>query len=130
MNITFFHKVFFFTILLCVLSISTEAQNATVTINEDGKISQLLTLKKNLEKENKLAVGFTIQLYYGELSKANSIIKEYRNNFISWPATIEYETPNYKVWVGSFSTRLEADRARLEIKEKFPAAFILKPGRS
>jgi hypothetical protein len=68
-------------------------------------------------------------LYYGELNEANKIIREYRNHFDSWPASIEYETPNYKVWVGSFSSRFEADRTRLEIEDKFPSAFILKPDR-
>ena len=130
MKISISYKAIIFSILLTVISLNTKAQEATVTINEEDKIPQILTLKKGLEKENKLAVGYTIQLYYGELSKANTIIKEYRNSYDSWPASIEYETPNYKVWVGSFSTRLEADRARLEIKEKFPAAFILKPDRS
>ncbi len=105
------------------------SQNATIIINEDDKIPEILALKKSLEADNKLAVGYTIQLYYGELSQANKILKKYRTNFNSWPASIEYETPNYKVWVGSFSSRLEADRARLEITEKFPAAFILKPVR-
>tara|TARA_B100000768_G_scaffold162957_1_gene163876 strand:+ start:205 stop:585 length:381 start_codon:yes stop_codon:yes gene_type:complete len=104
-------------------------QNATITINEDEKILEILALKKSLEVENKLTVGYTIQLYYGELNEANKIIREYQNNFDSWPASIEYETPNYKVWVGSFSSRFEADRTILEIKGKFPSAFVLKPDR-
>jgi hypothetical protein len=94
------------------------------------KIPKILELKKSLEAENKLAVGYTIQLYYGELNEANNIIRKYRNNFDSWPASIEYETPNYKVWVGNFNSRFEADRAKLVIKDKFPSAFILKPDRS
>lgn len=124
---------YYITLLLLVsISLTNNAicQNATITINEDEKIPELLELKKNLEAENKLSVGYTIQLYYGELKEANRIIKEYRNNFDSWPASIEYETPNYKVWVGSFSSRLEADRARKEIKDKYPSAFILKPDRN
>ncbi|MFT5249363.1 MAG: hypothetical protein ACI93P_001089 [bacterium] len=106
------------------------AQNASITINENKKIPKILELKKSLEAENKLAVGYTIQLYYGELNEANNIIRKYRNNFDSWPASIEYETPNYKVWVGNFNSRFEADRAKLVIKDKFPSAFILKPDRS
>ena len=129
MNCPFFYKTLCVFLAFGLLSLNIQAQNASVTISEDEKIPHLLDLKKSLEEENKLAVGFTIQLYYGELSEANTIIKEYRNNFDSWPASIEYETPNYKVWVGSFSTRLEADRAILEIKEKYPAAFILKQDR-
>mgnify|MGYP001596923244 FL=1 len=124
----YYHIIFFFLVYIFFTNISN-SQNATITINENEKVSEILTLKKNLEIENKLSVGYTIQLYYGELNEANNIIKEYRNNFDTWPASIEYETPNYKVWIGSFSSRLEADRARLEINDKYPSAFILKPDR-
>ena len=127
MNSRYTYKAIIYSFILTVVSLNMKAQEASITINENDKIPQLLILKKGLEEENKLAVGFTIQLYYGELSKANSIIKEYRNSFDSWPASIEYETPNYKVWVGSFSTRLEADRARLEIKEKGDKYKFLYP---
>ena len=40
---------------------------------------------------------------------------------------MKFETPNYKVWVGNFETRLEADRALRRIKRKFANAFIFKP---
>lgn len=123
-------KPYLISISFVVFSNLLIGQNATITINEDEKILEILALKKSLEVENKLAVGYTIQLYYGELNEANKIIREYRNHFDSWPASIEYETPNYKVWVGSFSSRFEADRTRLEIKDKFPSAFILKPDRN
>ena len=119
-------KLFIFSILIAVFSVNMKAQSATVTVNEDVKITQLLELKKQLEKENKLSDGYTIQLYYGELNEANSIIKKYRNSYGAWPASIEYETPNYKVWVGSFSSRLQADRALIEVQRSFSSAFILK----
>ena len=116
----------FYVVFVCF----SNGQNASITINAKmKKFSEILTLKKKLETENKLSDGYTIQLYYGELNEANKIIREYQTYFDSWPASIEYETPNYKVWVGSFSSRFEADRTILEIKDKFPSAFILKPDR-
>lgn len=126
MNIHFACKLFIISILIAVFSENLVAQSATVTVNEDAKIPQLLELKKQLEKDNKLSDGYTIQLYYGELNAANSVIKKYRNRYGAWPASIEYETPNYKVWVGSFSSRLEADRALIEVQRSFNSAFILK----
>ena len=129
MKIHIAHKLFTISFLLLFLSEISFAQQATVSINEDSKIPKLLELKKSLEKENKLADGFTIQLYYGELNQANSIIRKYRSSYGTWPASIEYETPNYKVWVGSFVTRIEADRALIEVQKSFPSAFILKPER-
>ncbi len=126
MKIQSFYKLFIISTLIAFFSETTRAQSATVTVNEDAKIVQLLDLKKQLEKENKLSDGYTIQLYYGELNKANSTIKKYRNSYGAWPVSIEYETPNYKVWVGNFSSRLEADRALMEVQKSFGSAFILK----
>lgn len=124
------YKLLVFSILMSFLSINISAQEATITLNEDLKIHQLLELKKVLEEENKLTDGYTIQLYYGEKNRANNVIQKYRYSYDSWSATIKYETPNYKVWVGNFSSRIDADRALIEIKEKFPSAFILKPERN
>jgi len=124
------YKLLVFSILMSFLSINISAQEATITLNEDLKIRQLLELKKSLEEENKLTDGYTIQLYYGEKNRANNVIRKYRYTYDSWSATIKYETPNYKVWVGNFSSRIDADRALIEIKEKFPSAFILKPERN
>lgn len=119
-------KLFIISILVFIFSENTIAQQATVTVNENAKIPQLLELKKSLEKSNKLSDGFTIQLYYGELNRANAVIRKYRGIYGAWPASIEYETPNYKVWVGNYSSRLDADRALIEIQRNFGSAFILK----
>ena len=124
-----FSKIFIASILMFFISGISTAQTATLTVNQDSKIIKLLELKKDLEKENKLSDGYTIQLYYGELDKANQILRKYRGNHTNWPASIEYETPNYKVWAGNFSTRIEAERALMEIQKDFSAAFILKPDR-
>ncbi|MGB0788515.1 MAG: SPOR domain-containing protein [Marinirhabdus sp.] len=115
-----------FSFLLLVFTEISTAQPAQVTVNADDRIVELLMLKKAMEKENRLSGGYTIQLYYGELSGANREINKYRSSYSAWPASIEYETPNYKVWVGNFTARLEADRALVEVKKRFPAAFILK----
>jgi len=123
------HNLLIFCFLIISFFNHSYAQKGEITVVEDDKIPQMLHLKKSLEEDNKLADGYTIQLFYGEKNKANTIINRYRNSFAAWPASIKYETPNYKVWVGNFSTRLEADRALMEIKEKFSSAFILKPER-
>jgi hypothetical protein len=129
MRTSLLSKLFAASILLVFFSFKGLAQPATLTVNEDPKINQLLALKKDLEKENKLSDGYTIQLYYGELDKANQTLRKYRGSYANWPASIEYETPNYKVWAGNFSTRIEAERALLEIQKNFSSAFILKPER-
>ncbi|WGU68695.1 hypothetical protein QIU19_01595 [Capnocytophaga canimorsus] len=43
------------------------------------------------------------------------------------PASLSFETPNYKVRIGVFRTRLDAERQLVEVKKVFPAAFIWNP---
>ena len=129
MNVSILFKALTISVLLLFSCQFVTAQQATVVINQNEKIPELLTLKKELEKDNKLSDGWTIQIYSGELGTANSNLRRFRGSYGSWPASLEYETPNYKVWAGDFSSRLDAERALIEIKKTFPAAFILKPSR-
>ena len=119
-------NLFILSILLVFLTQSSVAQPGTVTINADAQINELLTIKKSLESENKMDEGYTIQLFYGNLEMANTTLKKYRRTYGTWPASIEYETPNDKVWAGNFATRIQADRALIEIKRGFSGAFILE----
>jgi hypothetical protein len=104
-----------------------KAQTAQSTINQDERITELLDLKSSLEKEGKLTDRYKIQLYSGSLNTASSTLKKYRHRVGTWSSSIKHETPNYKVWIGSFRNRREADRALMEIKKDFPSAFIFKP---
>ena len=42
----------------------------------------------------------------------------------NYEAKIKYESPNYKVWVGDYITKIEADKNLLKLREFFPQAFI------
>jgi hypothetical protein len=119
-------NLFVFSILVTFFTQVAIAQPGSVIVNADSEINELLLLKKSLEKENKIDEGFTIQLFYGEVELANITLKEYKSSYSSWPASIEYETPNYKVWAGNFATRIEADRALIVLKKRFSGAFILE----
>ena len=106
------------------------AQQGTVVINQDKKIATLLDLKKEMNKNENDSDRYKIQIYSGQdRQKAESTQREFTSAFSDWSPSIEYETPNFKIWAGSFRTRLEADRALKKIKKNFPNAFIFKPKR-
>ncbi|MFZ0490004.1 MAG: SPOR domain-containing protein [Salegentibacter sp.] len=106
----------------------THAQEGHVNIQQDEMIPKLLELKTDMASSNSIGDRYKIQLFYGDNGKANEVIKEYRSLY-QYPSVIVYEAPNYKVWVGNFRNRLEADRALISIRENFPGAFIPKPRR-
>ncbi len=92
------------------------------------KIDRLLEIKKEMSKDDEIGDRYKIQLFYGDNGEADKVIKEYREKY-DYSSTITYDSPNYKVLVGDFRNRLEADRALSKIKEDFPSAFIPKPRR-
>ncbi|GGG36224.1 sporulation protein [Christiangramia forsetii] len=104
------------------------AQQGNINIQQNQKIEKLMDVKTELNKNNKIGDRYVIQLFYGDNGEANEVIQKYRNVY-TYPSQITYEAPNYKVWVGNFRSRLEADRALLKVKETFPSAFIPKPQR-
>jgi len=104
------------------------AQQGNVTIHQDKNINTLLDVKKEMNKNETDTDRYKIQIYSGNNRySAESSQRDFNTTFSDWKASIQYETPNFKIWSNSFNTRLEADKALKQIKAKFPAAFIFKP---
>tara|TARA_R110000868_G_scaffold399053_1_gene672583 strand:- start:39 stop:437 length:399 start_codon:yes stop_codon:yes gene_type:complete len=103
------------------------AQQGTVTINQDKNIAVLLELKKEMNKTENSTDRYKIQVYSGNRSEAEITQAKFNTSYSQWHSTMVYEYPNFKIWAGSFTTRLEADRALKEVKQKFLGAFIFKP---
>jgi hypothetical protein len=129
MRILTTRKCFFTAIFFAAFQFSASSQTANVNVQQNGLIPELLEEKAKLTKDGKLGERFQIQLYYGDHGSASNVIREFRGKYNSWPSQIIHETPNYKVWVGNFRNRLEADRALLKVKQDYPSAFIPKPQR-
>ena len=70
--------------------------------------------------------GFTIQVYGGD---DRAVAHDYRLNLIrNFPSTeprMVFEQPNYKVRVGRYFTRLEAQNLFTEVKHVFPKAILI-----
>ncbi|HLV38738.1 SPOR domain-containing protein [Xanthomarina sp.] len=103
------------------------AQQGNVIVNQDKEIDQLLNLKKTINTSENTSDRYKIQIYSGHRSEAESTQSNFRALSLEMPSKLVYETPNYKIWVGNYRTRLEADRALIKVKAKFPTAFIFKP---
>jgi hypothetical protein len=99
--------------------------SANINAQEEQKIDAVLTQKIEYNKNNRKGKGFKIQLYNGSESKAYRM----KGNFevaYGIVAVLSYESPEWKVRVGNYKTRLEADRALLIFKEKFGGAIVLE----
>ena len=122
--------------LLIFLFFSFQFAFSQSSVGNDPLFKEMVKLKRQMTKDYKLKEFYVIQLHSGNKETAQEIKKDIdifiRQNqqadSFQKEAVIVYETPNYKVWIGRFSTRLLADRFFLKIKEDYPNALILKPG--
>lgn len=115
------------TVFVFFITTKSKAQNATVQVNQDPQITELLELKKDVNKSGKSLNLLSIQIYSGNRSGADEAKTKFLNKYGGFPVDKSYETPYYKIRVGRFKSQLEADRALLRIKREFSNAFILNP---
>ena len=117
-------KLIFLWFLLLIFSKNLFSQDGKVIINMDTTLVKLIDLKKELNSEIE---NYKIQIFSGSRSDAENTISEYKILYNDSAAIIRYEAPNYKVWIGNYYTLVEAEKEILEVRKKYPNAFIFKP---
>jgi hypothetical protein len=104
--------------------------NGKITINQDENISKLLQDHKTFNKNQTGIVGYRIHIFFdsgnNSKSKAYSIKTQFMAEYPDVEAYIIYQEPNYKVKVGDFRTRIDAQRFQKEISNEYKNAFIIK----
>ncbi|SNR14564.1 SPOR domain-containing protein [Tenacibaculum jejuense] len=114
-------KIFAFVMFLTLgLYIGNSQSNYT----NDQSINSLLAKKRKYNKKH--GSGYRIQLYNGSEQRAKNIKHNFMMKFSEFgKPKMSYELPEWKVKVGRFNTKLEADRALNKIKEKFSGAIVI-----
>lgn len=92
-------------------------------------LQELSAAKSQLESRFQLKSVYKIQVFSGSIQQAKKVKRDYDQLELDFSSMVFYESPNYKVWIGNFRTKLDADRAFLELKDDFPHAFVFQPGR-
>ena len=102
------------------------AQRGKVSIEEDPEIGRLLNIYKEAKAN---ADYYTIQVGFGTYDDAEELRKEVSLEFPEYEPNIVFDSPTYRVQIGQFSNRLEAEKKYLEVRKKFPASLLLRPGK-
>ena len=126
-NLNFSFKQNFLWFLLLILSKDLFCQNGEVIINMDSTLVKLIEIKKEVNSEIE---NFKIQIFNGSRNEAENTISEYKILYNDSSAIIRYEAPNYKIWIGNYYNLREAEKEILEVRKKYPNAFIFKPTKS
>jgi phosphotransferase system IIB component len=121
------HNLLFFFILGFFFGQKMIGQELKSNLIQDPKIDQLLKEKRKINAGLVSNETYKIQIFYGNSDESKKRLQEFKKEFKDLDGTIVYTNPNYKVWVGNFETRIEVEKAMVEIKKKYPTALIIKP---
>lgn len=117
-------------LLFCGISTYyVHAQDQNVTVMQDPKFEQLLNDKRKINSSLTVNDSYKIQIYTGGSEIAKKTLTEFRQLFNDLDATIVFNTPNYKVWVGNFRTRIEAERTLADLKDRYKNVLLIKPSK-
>jgi SPOR domain len=123
-------NILFYSVLLFFSSFYSFSQETKVTVSQDSKFEQLLSEKRKINASITANDRYRIQIYTGDNENAKKTLLDFRKEFKNIEATIIFNTPNYKVWVGNFKTRIESERNMGLLKSKYPNSFMIKPSKN
>jgi len=117
--------------ILFISILFTDKTNAqsSVTLSQDEQFSELLAAKRKINASITVNDKYKVQIFYGDNNGARKSLQDFRRDFKNTDATIIYESPTYKVLVGSYKSKIEAERNLAEIRKKFPYALIIRPNK-
>lgn len=117
---------FLISIMLIFLSYSlVNAQDENVVYN-DTLTQKLFQIKKDYSKRIFESTYYTIQIYFGDLKNADSILIDFQKNYEGIKSELIFETPNYKVRIGDYRDINIASQKLEEIRRTYPGSFIIK----
>jgi hypothetical protein len=112
-------------LLLYQLNASGQTKEGTVRIESSAHIDEMVAQKKDYNKTVETFQGYKIQIYYGSEKECYEMKDEFSSLFPDIATSIIFSTPQWKLQVGNYRTRLEADHEMVNIKKEYPAAIVL-----
>ncbi|KLT71694.1 MULTISPECIES: SPOR domain-containing protein [Flavobacterium] len=122
-------KRVYLTLTMITLAYNINAQDQNLTLNQDPKFEQLLNDKRKINTSISTNDTYRIQIFSGKSDEAKKTLTDFKKEYNTIDGTIIFNTPNYKVIVGNFKTKIEAERNLAEIKKRYKSVFLIKPGR-
>ncbi|MEP6803407.1 MAG: SPOR domain-containing protein [Flavobacterium sp.] len=122
-------KRVFLTLTMFTLAYNIHAQDQNLTVNQDPKFDQLLNDKRKINTSINTNDTYKIQIFSGKSEEAKKTLSDFKREYTNIDGTIIFNTPNYKVMVGNFKTRIEAERNLADIKKKYKSVFLIKPSK-
>lgn len=120
------YKVFIIFILTFVAGQNANAQINVIENSEQKTIDLLLERKMSQNNQFSLYTNYSVQLKNGLKEDVESMYKDFTTQNPDIDATIIYANPKFKLVVGNYKNKIEAEHLLKKIAGKYPDAFVVK----
>jgi hypothetical protein len=106
------------------------AAKGSVEVIQDSRIDSIVKMHIAYNKTQDGMMGYRVQIFFdagnNSLDRAEAAALEYQTLYPADTAYISFTEPYYKVRVGDFRTRIEAEGFMHKILGDYPNAFVIK----
>lgn len=115
--------------LICTFSLVLNAQQrGSLNVEQDSRIEKLIKKQQSLYNLDSTMSGYRVQIFMeignDAVRHAEAVKKQFTNAFPEIPVYLSYEQPYYRLRVGNFRSRIEAEKYLRLIKPQFNLAFV------
>ena len=104
-------------------------EDGKVDVHKDARIDKIAEFVRSGEEsvDGVLIDGYRVLIYFDQdKAKSEQQKARFMQMFDDHKAYVDYLAPNYRVRVGNFRTKLEAEKMKQQILEIFPTAIVVK----
>ena len=121
-------------ISICAFSeihfVQAQSIEGSLVVIQDPRIDSLVALSVEYNQSFQYISGYRVQIYMASgndaLSNAELVKKDFETNFPELTAYITFREPYYRVRVGDYRTRLEANQLLKPIRKSYQDAWIIQ----
>ena len=116
-------------VILTVFAFGGFAQNkGSLHVNQDSRVERLMKRQRDVYAVSNTMSGFRVQIFMEigneAVDHAEMVKKEFTENFPELPIYLSYEQPYYRLRVGDFRNRVEAQKYLKILKPQYSLAFV------
>ena len=117
-------------ILTTWMAYGQNENQGNISVNSDPRIDELVKLHVAYNKAFPFMSGYRIQIFMESgneaLNQAEKVKEVFNEKYKNNNAYLIFVAPYYRVRVGDFRTRLEAEKFLQQIIRKYPNAWVIK----
>ncbi len=107
----------------------SQERRGEINVIQDARLEELLKRHAAINKESDGIPGFRIRIFsqsgQNARNNANDTSARFYDRYPEIKTHLDYDPPNFKVYVGDFRTRSEALKTLQKISSNYPHAFIV-----